>query len=604
MSGIQPSYGLPPLGRGTIHQNHGEVPPPLVGAAICMVEDQVFVYGGRHVNSSRMMCDLYVLDLRIYVWRRYRYAEDARPSARYFHQMSRWKDYVVVYGGMAVCEKTGPVAALNDIAFLSLDTLQWQVYTAEETQLPGLPVPRGGYAHISAVSANKLFVLGGQDAKNNYLEEISVFALDSRKWIHVEPFSKTLGAYRSAVTAEMMDLGELETDLSALKMFKPITYEPAPGFRKATSRASDSATESKPSSSSQVLKESREISFEAFSPLYIYSNYNFNDAASVQRELILATPLDESGLRLESKTSEMHGIILPPGLRFPQLSSLGEILFLSGVHLSAEQQEFSVWILNLESMQWKPLTSPDREHLQRGSWNWGCVNRAREIYIIFGNADRALAEDYGERRLNFDDTFVIDIGACGLSSLTSSKYMQCMPCLGLGQTILAEQVFCDMEILTFDQVRLPCLSKLLVARWPQFARLVKGYDNWSQNQDGPPQSPLSMGSTSTQTSVHTSSIKQVSFYTYYLAYPRKVCIALLHYLYTGQLDEETRKKHDIMASLLHLANMDGTLPHLRHILVCQLVELIDKNNASTMYAVAAMADDATLLRASALALHD
>lgn len=114
-------------------------------------------------------------------------------------------DHLVIFGGMANTESdASELCVLSDIRLFSLKTLSWlppmPVQTASaEQSVDGneVPKPRGRYAHLSSVTSSMLYIIGGQDFFNDWLDDIHVFDLRTSTWIMWEPYERRWGAYRS-----------------------------------------------------------------------------------------------------------------------------------------------------------------------------------------------------------------------------------------------------------------------------------------------------------------------------------------------------------------------------------------------------------------------
>lgn len=55
---------------GVVRRTTGEVPPPLVGASLTVVENTAYVFGGRLVPTRTMVATLYSLSLESLTWTR------------------------------------------------------------------------------------------------------------------------------------------------------------------------------------------------------------------------------------------------------------------------------------------------------------------------------------------------------------------------------------------------------------------------------------------------------------------------------------------------------------------------------------------------------
>lgn len=134
----------------------------------------------------------------------------------------------------------------------------------------------------------------------------------------------------------------------------------------------------------------------------MFSNSNFTD---VKRELQALSPKSAEQPELETVdvTSQMGGIVLPPGLRFPFGAILGHHLVIAGTYLSASVQAFAVWALDLRTYTWRrleafaldgPGTRVDvGDARPGGSWNRAVCWEDKNRLLVFGNKYCNLQDD-------------------------------------------------------------------------------------------------------------------------------------------------------------------------------------------------------------------
>lgn len=91
------------------------------------------------------------------------------------------------------------LCVLNDVRFFNLATRRWLPATAEVSNNP--LVPKARYAHLSSVTSNRLFVIGGQDLSNVWLDDVHVFDLRKQVWVHRRDYPRHCGTYRSVAVA-------------------------------------------------------------------------------------------------------------------------------------------------------------------------------------------------------------------------------------------------------------------------------------------------------------------------------------------------------------------------------------------------------------------
>lgn len=498
-----------------VHRTTGREPHPLVGATTTILGDKLYVFGGRILSRSRpapLTADLYELDLIRRQWTKLETTGDI-PPPRYFHSMCALGDTkLVCYGGMsptpnqknnAISQDQQPeVTVMSDIYIFDVPTKKW-------TFIPTQDAPQGRYAHcacilpssatfashrapLSALQHNpstgnpnegrigisidgtggaEMIVVGGQDASNHYIEQISVFNLRSLKWVSTQPLGKSCGAYRSVVAP-------LPPSVMA-KLGKTL-----------------------PSSARQDVGG---ISLEAREPgssMLIYSNYNFLD---VKLELQVRAP---DGHLTERA---MSGTYSPPGLRFPNGGIIDTHFVVSGTYLTSSKQEYALWALDLRTLTWSRIDAGGAVFSQ-GSWNRGVLWNRRNTFVVLGNRKRSLVDDYNHRRINFSNVCMVELEAFGfydnprktapMSGFVSASSPYTGPGLSLarkagftaggrfhsraaeelGEKALAMRELADMDILCIGGERIPINSRIVARRWgPYFVQLLR---EGTATQDG------------------------------------------------------------------------------------------------------------------------
>ncbi|KAK4457166.1 protein ral2 [Cladorrhinum samala] len=491
-----------------VHRTTGREPHPLVGATTTILGDKLYVFGGRILSRSRpapLTADLYELDLIRRHWTKLETTGDI-PPPRYFHSMCALGDTkMVCYGGMsptpnqkntAISQDQQPeVTVMSDIYIYDIPTKKW-------TYIPTQDAPQGRYAHcacilpssaafashrapLSALQHNpstgnpnegriginidgtggaEMIVVGGQDAANHYIEQISVFNLRSLKWVSTQPLGKSCGAYRSVVAplppAVAAKIGKTNPN--------------------GTSRQDPSG----------ISQEAREPG----SSMLIYSNYNFLD---VKLELQIRST---DGHLTERP---MSGSYTPPGLRFPNGGVIDTHFVVSGTYLTSSKQEYALWALDLRTLTWSRIDAGGAVFSQ-GSWNRGVLWNRRNTFVVLGNRKRSLVDDYNHRRINFSNVCMVELEAFGfydnprktapMSGFVSASSPYTGPGLSLarkagftaggryhsraaeelGEKALAMRELADMDILCIGGERIPINSRIVARRWgPYFVQLLR-----------------------------------------------------------------------------------------------------------------------------------
>ncbi|KAF9430324.1 hypothetical protein BGZ76_000883 [Entomortierella beljakovae] len=607
----------------------GDIPPPLVGATMTILDDKLYLFGGRLIQTRQMTNALYILHLDDFRWENVSDivnvaptkpqvgdpgAEEnetsSPPTERYFHSANSYKNFIVFFGGMGPSSLTSSdgqqeLVVYDDVNILDLEILKWRQFRIPSSQ--HAPKPR--YAHLSSISGNKLIVIGGQDIANQYIEEINVLDLDSWQWVASMPFDKHCGSYRSIAVSgsgqgsAIPQIGSeieqgatsplgLNSDGFPTSYFRKNSTTGAnlhytPSLRKSSSnlgakkgpmsRLSGTASTlstSPPDQRSSIYRLSHIMTsapVQEEHPIYLYSNFNFTD---VKRELQVLNP---PSFQVQDHSHSMTGNLLPPGLRFPTGAIAGQHLLLSGTYLTNTQQSFSIWSLNLSSLVWTRIDTGSV--FNSGSWNRGLLLESSNAYLVFGNKDRNLADDYQNRQTNFEHVSIVDLEAFGIYQHPPTTMTQTAQELGLG--LLSDPAMADFEILTIDGQRIPVNSSILAARWPYFGALLREQEETEASGAG---SNVEGGESETDMfAKKTLSIPE----------PYNVVLAFLQYLYTDHLVTAQQHHSQVLSQLLLLADMYG-LDRLRDLATHALHQMLNMSTAAMVYETAALSQQTGL----------
>ncbi|KAG6897756.1 hypothetical protein C0992_011425 [Termitomyces sp. T32_za158] len=154
----------------------GDVPAKLVGASTTVVGSKMYLFGGRLFTERKMVADLYVFDMETFNWEKIPVSpDDDVPRARYFHSADAWNNKLIIFGGMSnQPDSINPedLCVLNDVRFFDITTRHW-LPASQSIPVPEQLSPRARYAHLSSVSAGRLFIIGGQDFNNTWLDDFT-----------------------------------------------------------------------------------------------------------------------------------------------------------------------------------------------------------------------------------------------------------------------------------------------------------------------------------------------------------------------------------------------------------------------------------------------
>ncbi len=196
---LLPCSGLIWLNR--CRKTNGAIPPKLVGASTTVIGSHMYLFGGRQVAERKMASDLYCFDLETLVWTKLpNHPDDDLPCPRYFHSSDSWGNLLIIFGGMSnQPDSPNPdeLCVLNDVRLYDIEAGRW---------LPSTPdgsgeAPRARYAHLSSVTADRLFIIGGQDFFNTWLDDVCVYDLLARTWVQRRDYPRHCGTYRSVAVS-------------------------------------------------------------------------------------------------------------------------------------------------------------------------------------------------------------------------------------------------------------------------------------------------------------------------------------------------------------------------------------------------------------------
>jgi hypothetical protein len=183
------------------------------------------------------------------------------------------------------------------------------------------------------------------------------------------------------------------------------------------------------------------------------------------------SPLPDSDFTIHDRSLAMSGSSFPPGLRFPSGAVIGTHLIIAGTYLAHTYQAFSIWALDLLAMTWSRIDPGSA--VSTGSWCRGCLWAEENKFIIFGNKNGHLVDDYNRRLLSWDHVAVIDLEAFGIYQHPPLELD--IPMQQLGLAALEEGVLTDFVIECDDGRKLNCSRVVLEKRWPWFKQQLRQF---------------------------------------------------------------------------------------------------------------------------------
>ncbi|KAG2235463.1 hypothetical protein INT48_007861 [Thamnidium elegans] len=519
------------------HKTKGSVPPLLIGATTTLIDDSVYLFGGRLQSTRQISNRVYILDLKTKTWTTV-IPENKAPSPRYFHSAnSDEKNYILFYGGMGVrCTEDGgeELAPLNDLFFLNVSTMSWE-YPIEADD-----APTHRYAHLSSFVKDRLIVMGGQDVNNEYLTDIQIYDFKKRNWctpLSTQQFQ--YGAYRSAAIAV--------TPVQLTPPFAPSMDLLSEPFQDTSSFQETEIT------------------------LHTYSNFSTND---VFRQLH-SWKLNMKNEMIEMKDQSENivlGSTLPPPLRFPTAFICGQQFILAGPHLSSANQQYQIWAFDMSSCIW---TKIEAGHvLSQGSWLKGLLCENSNRFLVFGHPDRSMANDYKDRVQSFEHLACVNIEIFGIYRPPRPSYSAFGQ--GLGLSLLKDPALSDLKLITTDGQHILVNSAVLAQRWTSIRQLLKPILS--------PQPTI----ISTDSELLETDKRELSFPDTYV-----VLVAFLQFIYTDHLVTAQQHQPHILARLLFIADLFD-IPRLKELAIHALHQMLNIQTASMIYESAILSNAISL----------
>jgi len=490
------------------------------------------------------------------------------------------------------------LCVLNDVRLFNLESRHWLPEEPSKLSPDDPNVPGARYAHLSSITASRLFVIGGQDFFNTWFDDVCVYDLVRGAWVQKRDYPRHCGTYRSVAVSSPYTVRIPQDEIRSSDPLGPL------GTRLQMDK-SRPLTEVTPSNTLTHLPYTAQPTDEHPSDIFLYSNYNVSyyycteflrsvahrgthtQFTDVKRELEIFSPLPDTNFTVDDRSEKMTGSTLPPGLRFPTGAVLGTHLIIAGTYLAHSYQSFSIWVLDLVSMAWSRI-DPGKA-IESGSWFRGCLWAEGNKFFIFGNRKGNLVDDYNRRLLSWDHVAVIDLEAFGIYQpppLRIDIHMQ-----EFGLAVLEEKALADFEIVCDDRRRIPCSRKILEDRWPWFKlqrmRLLHRAQIASERlpvSDMHVDLPVLPGTASVEENQLDPRLTPRALF---LSEPWPITMALLQYFYTTALITPLQHAPAVLSQLLIL----GATYQLNHLvsLVTHAMHRVLSNSTSVgVYEVATL----------------
>ncbi|GJJ13422.1 hypothetical protein Clacol_007676 [Clathrus columnatus] len=525
----------------------GSIPPKLVawvnvslqGASTTVAGDCMYLFGGK--ADSQETFHMYIFNLTTQTWSNIPQPDGPTPSPRYLHSTDLWNGYLVVFGGRVINNRNETPYVLDDIWFFSIIESRWILSSDSATSRP---LPR--YGHLSSISVDMLYIIGGQDKSDNWVDNIHIYDLNTRNWVHRCYIPYHCGTYRGlAASSNLRVINPSEDGYGPSIRFKPDT-EPTV----IPSTTPDSFVE---------LTSSIPSTKEKPSEIHMYLNYDFTD---LRRELRSFKPNNDpkSRFTLDDRTSDMYANLassssFPPALRFATGGIIGSHLVFSGIYITA-RYTISAWALDLRTLIWTKIDVPTI--LSTGSWARSVTWVSSNKLVVFGSCKGDLKDDYQNRLLRWDDAVYIDLEAYGIYQPPSQAMSNMARMIGLAA--LEDGAFADFEVVCDDGRKIPCSRDLLERRWNWFHEERKKWDAVvsSTTSESSPVPPLEVSQA--RFSIPRPD-PRLTPRKLHLPEQYPIVVAFLQYLYTQSLMTPLQQAPAVLSALMLLA-ATYEIPHL------------------------------------------
>lgn len=194
---------------------------------------------------------------------------------------------LIIFGGMSnrlSSPNPDDLCVLNDVRFFDLSSRHWLPAALSNGVLsdtgPESLVPRARYAHLASITADRLFIIGGQDFDNVWLDDICVYDLVAKVWVQRRNHARRCGTYRGVAISSNMCVRFPEEEREASQSVA--TLGPA-GARFREDKIPPSSPEFTSPESLNRLPYSTLPTEDHPSDIYLYSNYNVRKLSSLFR---------------------------------------------------------------------------------------------------------------------------------------------------------------------------------------------------------------------------------------------------------------------------------------------------------------------------------
>ncbi|KAJ6232131.1 faciogenital dysplasia protein [Anaeramoeba flamelloides] len=153
---------------------NGSLPPPVKSTQGDVYNNKLYIWGGEISSNSKKkqyINDLYTLDLDTWTWTLLN-VKGKKPIARSNHTLNLIDDRFYLFGG----ENNDKI--FGDLYFLDLKNLIWKNISTQNKNKPS-----ARYGHSSSLYKNQIWIFGGQNKKGKCLNDLYCLDLQTNKLI-------------------------------------------------------------------------------------------------------------------------------------------------------------------------------------------------------------------------------------------------------------------------------------------------------------------------------------------------------------------------------------------------------------------------------------
>jgi hypothetical protein len=216
---------------------------------------------------------------------------------------------------------------------------------------------------------------------------------------------------------------------------------------------------------------------------------------------------------------------------------------------------------------------------------WAEANK----YIIFGNRNGSLVDDYNRRLLSWDHVAVVDLEAFGIYQPPPLSLD--IPMQQLGLAALEEEVLADFIVVCDDGRRINCSRKILEDRWPWFKEQLEIY---AQTAEITLQSLPTCSSHIALPALPGNvlgepprSDPRLTPRAFHLSEPFPIALALLQYFYSLALITPLQHAPAVLSQLLVLSST-YSIPHLESLVKHAMHRALSNSTSLGVYEVATL----------------